>query len=47
MESFQKLPAMHEERIMDICAIPHLKNMAAASLDKKIVFYDLASLSVT
>jgi WD40 repeat protein len=47
MESFQKLPALHEERIMDICAIPHLKNMAACSLDKKIVFYDLASLTVT
>ena len=33
------------EKIMDICEIPHLKLLAACSLDKKLVFYDLLAES--
>ena len=35
------LPKRHGERIADICELTHLKLMAASSLDKQIIFWDL------
>lgn len=29
---------------MDVCEIPNLRLLAVCSLDKKLVFYDLAGL---
>ncbi|CDW80516.1 rna recognition motif [Stylonychia lemnae] len=44
-ESSIKLPHRNQEKIMDICEIPHLKLLAACSLDKKLVFYDIIAES--
>ena len=40
-ESSVKLPHKNEQKIMDVCEIPHLKLLAVCSLDKKLVFYDI------
>lgn len=35
------MPKRHEERITDVCEITHLRLLAACSLDKKIIFWDV------
>jgi hypothetical protein len=40
-ECYELLPKRHEERITDVCEIVHIKLLAACSLDKKIIFWDL------
>jgi WD40 repeat protein len=34
-------PKRHEERVTDLCEITHLRMLAACSLDKKIIFWDV------
>ncbi len=41
-ETCVQLPKRHDERITDVCEITHLKLLAACSLDKKIIFWNLA-----
>lgn len=40
-----KLPHRNEQKIMDVCEIPHLKLIAVCSLDKKMAFYDIPNVS--
>ena len=40
-ETGEQLPRRHDERITDMCEITHLRLLAACSLDKKIIFWDL------
>lgn len=40
-EQATALPKRHEERITDVCEITHLRLLAACSLDKKIIFWDV------
>ena len=40
-ETAEALPKRHEERITDVCEITHLRLLAACSLDKKVIFWDL------
>lgn len=40
-ETIFMLPKRHDERITDLCEITHLKLLAACSLDKKIIFWDM------
>eukprot|EP00347_Sterkiella_histriomuscorum_P004350 403360783 len=40
-ETAQQFPKRHEERITDLCEITHLRLLAACSLDKKIIFWDV------
>lgn len=42
-ESCDVLPRRHSERITDVCEITHLKLIAASSLDKKIILWDLVN----
>jgi WD40 repeat protein len=42
-ESCEHLPKRHFERITDVCEIVHIKLLAACSLDKKIILWDLIS----
>jgi WD40 repeat protein len=40
-ERCEQLPKRHEERITDVCEIVHIKLLAACSLDKKIILWDI------
>jgi WD40 repeat protein len=43
-ESSRMLPKRHDERISDMIELTHLKLVAACSLDKKIIFWDIITL---
>ena len=43
-EECKILPRRHEERITDVCEVSHLKLLAACSLDKKIILWDLIEM---